>query len=422
LKEISELTLQDVATSFQFAVENTRQDFHLHKFLLGLLPRARKVVDRMSTAIATARGLGIKGPVTGTEKSTDALGDVDALSFCAAMRIFAEWRVLRQVPPGYKGYSVGMTLGQKDIVQNIAKIEQAVHSFVDHRFASRDNLLDDDYTSQASSPTLRQLLQYEVDVGIQDVSQLPRLKEKSAAMGLLWVRRQLQYQTAIFANVLEVPDRFESTRAAVQSAYDEVYNRYHGWAVQKIFSYSFQAAPDANEIYKYMDPHKLAKVQHEARDLLLGGEDGRATSFRKAGEALSDNPIKRFGRHVDKEWNKFAGDVAQEWDRILCGVGRLLGQRPKAVNVMTTSVPLLATTTYLAMDSPVGSLLAEPVDTFADVADGVSSEVEIEHYIDNEMKRNAYEHIRAYLQVATPLLRDLEGLFSEFNMNDPSKV
>jgi hypothetical protein len=248
------------------------------------------------------------------------------------------------------------------------------------------------------------------------------LKEKSAAMGLLWVRRQLQYQTAIFANVMEVPDRFESTRAAVQSAYDEVYNRYHGWAVQKIFSYSFQAAPDANEIYKYMDPHKLDNVRHEALDRFLGDEGGRASSFRKAREALSDNPIERFGRHVDKEWSKFARDVVQEWDRIVGGVGRLLGQRPKAVHVMTTSIPPLATTTFLAMDSPTGSQLAEPVDTSADVAKGVSSEVEIETYIDHEMKRNAYEHIRAYLQVATPLLRDLEGLFSEFNMNDPSKV
>ena len=42
-------------------------------------------------------------------------GDIDALQFCAVVRLLVEWRILRQVPEGYKGYSVGMSLGHKDI-------------------------------------------------------------------------------------------------------------------------------------------------------------------------------------------------------------------------------------------------------------------------------------------------------------------
>ena len=49
-------------------------------------------------------------------------GTPDALLFCSVMRAFADWRLVKQTPPGYKGYSVGMELGRKDVVQNIAKV------------------------------------------------------------------------------------------------------------------------------------------------------------------------------------------------------------------------------------------------------------------------------------------------------------
>jgi len=409
LKEIAELTLKDVAMSFRFAVDSTRRDFQSGKFMSGLLPRAQKVVDRMTTATGMARGKGIPAPVTGGEGTPAVVsGDIDALNFCAAMRVFAEWRVLRQVPPGYKGYAVGMTLGQKDIVQNIAKIEQAVHSFVDYRIERSE-----DGEEPVTSPTLRDLLRYEVDTGIQDVSKLPRLKEKSAAMGLLWVRRQLQYQTAIFANVMDVPTRFESTRAAVQSAYDEVYNKYHGWAVQKIFSYSFQAAPDASEIYNYMNPHRLEEVQMEAQSRFLG--DGKRR-FRRSDDQSSDNPLERFGRHIGKEWDKLAGNVVQEWDKlarnvgqewdkVARNVGQIFGQRQQQPQSLTPS-----------MEAP--ALETEVLD----VDDSDAKELEMENYINQEMEKDAYEHIRAYLEVAVPLLADLESLFDEFNMDDPTKV
>ena len=406
LKDIAELTLKDVTMTFRFAVENTRKDFNSGKFMSSLLPRAKKVVDKMVSATTTARGKGVVQPLTGETEPPIPSGDIDALSFCSAMRVFAEWRILRQVPPGYKGYAVGMTLGQKDIVQNIAKIEQAIQGYVDYRIEHGSHDADD----VVASPTLRDLLQYEVNMNVHE--KLPRLKEKSAAMGLLWVRRQLQYQTAIFANVVD--SRYDSTRAAVQSAYDEVYNNYHGWAVQKIFSYSFQAAPDASEIYKYMNPHRLEEVQNEAQSRFLVGDSNnnnnnnnrrRMNSFRRFEEQSSENPFDRFGRHIGREWDKFAGNVVQEWDKVARNVGQLFGQQQQQQQQQPKEPAFLD-----------ASILADDHD------DTINKEIEMEKFIDQEMEQDAYEHIRAYLEVAGPILADLENLFDEFNMDDPTKV
>ena len=114
LKDISQLTLKDVAMSFRYALLSTRKEYDHGKFLSGLLPRVKRVIDQMSITTSIARGKTIQAPITGGRIIPS--GDIDALNFCSAMRLFAEWRVLRQVPPGYKGYAVGISLGQKDIV------------------------------------------------------------------------------------------------------------------------------------------------------------------------------------------------------------------------------------------------------------------------------------------------------------------
>jgi hypothetical protein len=433
LDDIAQLTLKDVAMSFRYAIESTRNDFQQSKFFSHLNKYSQKVVDGMAKATSKARGKHVQAPITGqmvaasTKSSSSSsrprtlAGDVDALSFCAAMRVFAEWRVLRQVPPGFKGYAVGISLGQKDIVQNIAKIEQAIHGYADHQAQQRlvqqqSDSKDADpsvSTSPMTSPTMRELLQYEIETNVQDVSKLPRLKEKSAAMGLLWVRRQLQYQTALFANVVDVPKRFSSTVSAVQSAYDEVYHNYHGWAVQKIFSYSFQAAPDATEIYRYMNPRRLEEVQEVTRRLFLSDTDNdhnyhQNDRRRKSKHSAADDgghPFERFGKHVGREWDKFSDNVVNEWDKFNHRLGQLFGQRP--TNSGQTS-------NLRFFDESFGS--AKSTDEQA------ANAVKMASYIDQEMQRDAHEHILAYLEVAYPILEDLSTLIDEFNMNDPTKV
>ena len=84
-------------------------------------------------------------------------------------------------------------------------------------------------------------------------------------MGILWVCRQLHYQTLIFSNILQVPRRFSSMIDAVTAAYQTVYGKYHGWAMQQIFNYSFQSAPDGDTIYRHMNPHRLKEVLQTAK-------------------------------------------------------------------------------------------------------------------------------------------------------------
>lgn len=369
LNDIARLTLKDVSLAFRYAVESTRSDFQSNKFMSGVSSRVKDVFTKMSDAASLSRGKGILVPITGSKLVP---GDIDALNFCAAMRIFAEWRILRQVPEGYKGYAVGMSLGQKDIVQNVGKIEKAVHDWIEHH---AEAIGEDDVSPPLFSPTLRDLLQFEVSTGFHE--QLPRLKEKSAAMGLLWVRRQLHYQTALFANVIQVPIRFDTARAAISAAYEEVYNKYHGWAVQKIFTYSFQAAPDTSEVYKVMNPEKFREVTKAAHTC-----EGK-TNHQSSQYGNTDNAFEKFGQHIAREWDKFAGTVV-----------RFLGNRRQVSMEKPTVRPELDKRCTL----------------------------EVEGFINQQMERDAHEHIVAYLEVAKPLLEDLARLFDEFNMDDPTKV
>lgn len=377
---IADMTLGDLTTVFQYAVKSTIPGFNEKRFLETLNARVRPVVVGLKNAAAKSRGEDVDpaSTVSPSSKLPVLPGDnVDALQFCGAMRLFAEWRVVRQVPEGYKGYAVGMNLGHKDIVQNVAKIEKAVHDWIEYRrdLVYMQSQWDASTTLEYDtcplavgntgcslrSPTLRQLLEHEIDLDVHDNSRLPRLKDKTAAMGLLWVRRQLQYQTAIFANILQVPTTFKTANSAVSSAYTDVYGKYHGWAVQKIFGYSFQAAPEVDVIYKYMNPHHLKVVNHRARLLMTsGGGD----SNKQAEDEL--NPFQ-------KVWQNIMGIVNNAQPREVVNDSMVVGRE---------------------------------VDTF----------------ISKEMTDDAHKHISLYLDVVQPVLGELAGLFGDLNMDDPTKV
>jgi hypothetical protein len=390
IRSIEDLTLADVAETFRYALESSKEGFNEGRFLNGQLPRVKKALTAMQDAVGKSRGKGVKDSIV----SSGDFGEIDALKFSAAMRILAEWRVVRQVPEGYKGYAVGMNLGHRDVVQNLAKIEQTVHSWLDHRRegVSLQGLCENEGISESCtvppselrSPTLRELLQHELETEAHPT--LPRLKDKTAAMGLLWVRRQLHYQTASFKNVLTVPRRFPSTKDAVSAAYQEVYDKYHGWAVQKIFSYSFQAAPDAIEIYKFMNPHRMQEVLIDAQRMKSSeAVDGVGTLplLTKVNDAANDNPFVGFVKHVGGEWDKFTNSV-----------GQVFGADPKAGDMRVRG----------------GSASL-----------GLRGK-ELDELITREMIKDAHQHITEYLDVANPLLDSLSGLFDTFNMDDPTKV
>ena len=394
---ISDLTLSDVSETFRYALECNKEGFNEGRFINSLAPRVKKVVTAMQAAAGKSRGKDAK--ISQVKSSNN--GEIDALAFSAAMRVFGEWRVLRQVPDGYKGYAVGMSLGHKDIVQNLAKIEQGVHDWLDRQRdllslqaqweangADENCPIDGSVPRELRSPTLRELLNYEIEMDINPPSRLPRLKEKSAAMGLLWVRRQLHYQTLLFDNVLKIPSKFSSTADAVSAAYQEVYDRFHGWAVQKIFTYSFQSAPEAEVIYKHMDPWRLEEVVQASRRLKQ--PDARpaasAANTDSINEGTNDNPFDAFVKHVGGEWDKFASSFV----RFVTGQHHNNEAEELAIRGGSNS--------------------------------GSAEKSMAEAYITQEMVKDAHEHITSFLDVSYPLLGILASLFDELNMDDPTKV
>ena len=522
-EEIAKLTLEDIAVLFQYAVHATRGEFDMKSFMEDSASgRVADVITSLEQSVATSRGDGIvpaatKSWVGETSDEPNNFGDVDALMFCGAMRILAEWRVLRQVPDGYKGYAVGMSLGHKDVVQNLVKIESAIHDLIELRKQDYQDALDDmegawDEASCQSdgdaneptcvavrserprvtspppalrSPTLRELLQYEINEGIQNLEKLPRLKEKSAGMGLLWVRRQLAYQTEVFANVLLVPSQYESITDAVAAAYSTIYDQFHGWAVQKIFNYSFQAAPDADLIFRHMNPSKLQEVttaalngdigdadddiqallvtssshirdENEAieeENLLLYDEELNQTPFyqlpllnqtyvedwaasaaaAKSTEAdyqeddEDGNPWIRFGLHVASEWDKFGKHVVSEWDKLSSHVESEWDKLSSHVESEMDKFGKHVEQEWEKMTSNIIQIFQggdnpskRATNSFA--RDGTFSGEALELYIGRKMEEDAKSHISIYLDVVSPLLKDIAGLFEEMNCDDLTKV
>jgi Glycolipid transfer protein (GLTP) len=367
---IAQLTLGEVGETFRYAVQSSDADFNESRFLQELQPRVRKVIQGMQEAVTRSRGDDV---IDWVRSSDDTEEGVDAFKFAAAMRVFAEWRLLRQVPEGYKGFALGMSLGHKDVVQNVLKMEEAVHEWLDYQ---RHLCEEDDSCQPLRTPTLRELLSYEVETGVHPANRLPRLKEKSAGMGLLWVRRQLAYQTQIFDNVLDM-ERFPSMKDAVGAAYTEVYNKFHGWAVQKIFNYSFQSAPEAEEILRHMNPHRLQELMNEQPRTSSSESDD---DFIKSDTTKDENPVEQLLNHIGGEWDKLAFNVVKVFNK-----------------------------NALAPEMQVRG-------------GGESLQALDEDYITQEMVKDAHQQIVAYLQVARPLLQNLATLFDDLNMDDPTRV
>lgn len=67
------------------------------------------------------------------------------------------------------------------------------------------------------------------------------LKDPSAAMGLLWIRRSLAFQAELYASFLE---RKMHPRDAAMVSYNNHLKPFHGWALSKLFSASLTQMPE----------------------------------------------------------------------------------------------------------------------------------------------------------------------------------
>jgi Glycolipid transfer protein (GLTP) len=139
---------------------------------------------------------------------------------------------------------------------------------------------------------------------------LPKVREKSGASGLIWICRQLKYQSLIFQNILQVPLVHPTAKMAVTAAYTTTYEAYHGFLVKNVFLSSFDAAPSADEILNHMIPVGPVKelVDESSRNSSVVDENTNGfihldhSSIRTT--VSSPNPFEIIGSHFLSEWIK----------------------------------------------------------------------------------------------------------------------
>ena len=244
MESVGDLSLLDITDLFAFSMEERHKDFDAQSFTRKLSAPARKAVHHIQSTVFSSQG-NLSQP-----KRIPEGNDFDVLTFAAAVRIFADWRTVRLVPEGYPGYAVGMNLARRDLLQNVGKMETAVHQYL---------------ATHAARPTMLQLIRHEMEQGMH--RQLPRITDQSAASGFLWSVRQIEYQFSIFANLALIPSSFAHAKDAVVAAYERIYGDYHGFFVRQIFLSSLKAAPEANVILTLMRGRRRRSNTQETMDV-----------------------------------------------------------------------------------------------------------------------------------------------------------
>ena len=223
---LNKMTLRDMAQVFSYGVLMNQISFDRTQFLTGARSVTQEVIAVMDEALAVARGpdvVPLRVPASDVAPSLSSSDSMDALAFAAVARIFAEWRSLRIVPSGYAKFGIGIGIARRDLIQNIGKIEHAVQdwlNFYQGVVLMNDPMSELDSPQQlpqvvSTAPTLRQLLRHELEVNRHP--KLPALTDNSAASGLLWTKRQLEYQSYCLDNTARVPIDFPTPKAAVRS-------------------------------------------------------------------------------------------------------------------------------------------------------------------------------------------------------------
>jgi hypothetical protein len=93
--------------------------------------------------------------------------------------------------------------------------------------------------------TISALLEYEKAMGIHGPH--GNLKDPSAAVGILWIRRSLSFQSRMYTSLLE-PGM--EPKDATMTAYQSELQPYHGWALQQLYKLSLQyASPSRKEMF-----------------------------------------------------------------------------------------------------------------------------------------------------------------------------
>mmetsp|Transcript_785 Transcript_785/g.1795 ORF Transcript_785/g.1795 Transcript_785/m.1795 type:complete len:583 (-) Transcript_785:165-1913(-) len=430
---IERLSINDLAVLFQYAADANLDTFDAEKFLADNTQTVRSVITAINMAVKVSRGSLSEGTkiLSTTERSE---GDIDALRFVAVTRIFAEWRNLRMVPDGYKRYAIGLSLGYRDVLQNLEKIERGVHEYLrHHQNINRENNKPHDTT--IPSPTLKELLQFEAATKVH--KSLPRLKEKSAASGLLWTKRQLHYQTVLFTNTLEVPVFYDSGEAAARAAYHTVYIDYHGWAVKQIFTRSFDGSPPLDKLFLTMNP-PTDPPRKRGKDKYSNKNDDFPPPARTLSDINSNTSMSMSERSElrdddsDNEvliaLDNFRIEIVEKWEDLLrmfnCGKEE---KRKEKENLILSSESHFNLNQFnpdmaeSSLENDSGDVvLCSTTSGFS--SSGVTAAVVTKQRANNQLIQKAKDNAEDFVRGVSPLIADLGVMIDQLNMNDPSKA
>jgi hypothetical protein len=425
---VQKLSLAELSTIISYASECNRMGFDNVAFLATLPPHVKEVIAAVDTAVLRSRGVNVRLSQIAAAGSRD----FDALYFCAAMRLLVEWRSIKIVPEEYKAYAVGMNVAKRDFVQNSAKTEDAVHRWIEHEITSGKE--------EVSSPTIRQILHFEAINNVH--TRLPKLKDKTAAIGIVWMSRQLQFQSQIFANLTKVPTTYGSAMEAVRAAYKTVFNNYHGWAIQQIFNYAFNGAPPATVLFQLMNPNIMEKLKDcgpDADTVMVDypavpasiessftdddDDDDMVTCGSRSSSKEEGFSMIKLGHEIKGNWEKFAGNVERGWSNFVGNIvlqGRNKKKRDRALSQDTSQ----SDDAYsdLGGSDESTNVQNRPSPRSFSVPAFVLNEDALQQYAEKETTKTAHMQIDQYLTIMHPLLKELTSTINEFNMNDPSRV
>ena len=338
-------------------------------------------------------------------------------------------------------------------------IENSVHGYLKQiqQSPEHDSNLDD--TTKTTTPTLRGILQYELTTRHMH-QKLPHLDGDSAALGLLWTKRQIEYQVSIFENSLNVPVQFQTAKDAALAAYDTVYHEYHGWAVQQVFKSSFGGSPPLEEIWRHINPptHHLKsknegskkKTEFRPPPRLIAHLSSSSDSddsddenvFREKGK---DNELvvalDELGRNLIGAWE----ETVQFLSRFVCVVpddehqhrGRNLIISHESYLQMTDLIdPSMIDTSDLVLSEEDSDdddndershpslrdmSLALSIDQVADHSASEQRPTPTEPAMEDVVQK-VKTNVRDQIKVLKPFVGEWNDLIMELNMNDPSKV
>jgi hypothetical protein len=394
LQLIEKLSLVDVTRVFEYAViDNNKKETSMEN------PALTQVLEAMNrrAVVRDTQGPDVQPATVG----------IDALLLCAALRIFAEWRLLRQVPKSFhKGYQMGMNLGRRDLIQNIGKIETVVHRYLQQQQQQQQD-------GVTTSPSLEQLLQYELSQNVH--SSLPKLNNESAAMGLLWAKRQVDYQACIYANLLDESKKFKDAHASIKAAYKQVFDPYHGWWIQQMFTQSSRSAPPAHEIYKLLSKDVMDTTSTFSTDETVPSWSLSSCS------SFDESNNSDVTQHVDSSFDKdsaaepsvecqfLGGDlmdkatrsVSSEWNKFIESTVAFFRGRPPRLTTHVMEQHDSRANLRRQVDRRSAFAALEPVDP---------------------LQKTAHEHIQVFLATTQPMIHEISTLLETLNMNDPTKV